>query len=325
MIEMSSRAPAHFSKSTILEYLSRRFTYASEDTWRERILEGAVTCNSVACTLATTVHSGDIITCAMPDWDEPPADLSFSIVYEDEYLLAINKPGNLLVHRSGKSFKSNLIYQLRYVHRPPFASANIVNRIDRETSGLVIVARDRFALRALHRAFAEKDVQKTYLAMVTGVPEPIEGEYSAPIGNDPASPIRYRHWVNTPAAKPCFTRYRVLESFHGEYALVSLQPKTGRTHQLRVHCAAAGHVIVGDKLYGLSPEEFQQWRENPDLFANRWPIKRQALHCAGMRFYHPVLHKEIEVNAPIPEDMAGALADLRAGDRSVQHTTVESL
>jgi 23S rRNA pseudouridine1911/1915/1917 synthase len=299
----SSRVPAHYHDTPILEYLRRRFTYASAERWRMRIAEQAVLCNDSVCTLSTVVKNGDRVTCIIPDWDEPPADLSYTIVYEDQWLLAVDKPGNLLVHRSGKSYRSNLIYHLRYVHEPSYPDAHVVNRLDRETSGLVLIAKDRAILPALHESFAAQRVHKRYRAIVHGTPAPGEGEICAPIGKDPRSPVSYRHWVDTPGAKPSSTRYAVERRLGDRFALVSLWPRTGRTHQIRVHLAAKGHVIAGDKLYSLDGGEYLRWREHPERFADRWPFHRQALHCAEVTVFHPALRRDISLEAPMPTDM----------------------
>ena len=134
---ISSRVPQTYNGFSILDYLTERFNYLSKEQWLNRITEGKVFCNDISCSVDTIIVTDDVVAYDMPEFTEPPADLSYSIVYEDDWLLGVDKPGNLLVHHRGKSFKSNLIYHLRYLHDPPFEKAGIVNRLDRETSGVI--------------------------------------------------------------------------------------------------------------------------------------------------------------------------------------------
>jgi RluA family pseudouridine synthase len=310
---VSSTVPRHLKARNILDYLAERFSYLSVESWRERIEEGRILCNQGVCTITLQVHGGDIISYDMPDFDEPPADLNYRIVYEDEWILGIDKPGNLAVHRTGRSFRSNLIYQLRYVHAPAYPDAQIVNRLDRETSGVVLVARTAQVCADLHREFSERRVAKEYLAIVHGIPAQPEATIDFPIGKDDTSAVSYRFVVNGKNAKAAQTHVTRLETVGTGFSLLAVKPITGRTHQIRVHLQAIGHGIVGDKLYGMDDATFLQWREHPEKFRDRLLFERQALHCRAVTFRHPVTGRECRIEAAVPADMQQLLQKLAAG------------
>jgi RluA family pseudouridine synthase len=300
---VSSKVPREYAGASLLQYLVKRFTYFTEEQWLARIAEGKILCNTVVASSDVPLQSGDMVAYDIPEFVEPVADLAYTIVFEDEWLLGINKPGNLLVHHSGKSFTSNLIYQLRYVHVPAFPQAGIINRLDRETSGIVLVAKSPGPLAAMNRLLAARAITKEYYALVHGTPDPPAGIICAPVGRMSGSAIKYRFCVNGENAKPAVTRYETVRNVRNDCSLLRLFPETGRTHQLRVHCDAIGHTIVGDKLYGMTEDEYLQWRASPDHLPQKMLCSRQALHCASVRFTHPYTGNTCEVSAPLPETM----------------------
>jgi len=302
----SSTVPAEYNTCFLLDYLSRRFTYLSVADWRGQIDLGRLTRNDEPCRADTPLRSGDVVafTLDQEEFPEPAADLAFRIVYEDDWLLGIDKPGNLLVHRQGRSLTHNLVYQLRYVHQPPYPEAGVVNRLDRETSGVILLARRPECLAALNALFAKRQVRKSYLAVVRGVPVARQGVIDAPIGRAPESLVSYRYCAGPLALDPkaALTRYQVV-SQQSDRSLVRLQPETGRTHQLRVHLAHIGHPIMGDKLYGCSDQEFVLWRDRPLAAQATVGIIRQALHAESLRFVHPWTGREVVISAAMPTDM----------------------
>jgi len=175
-------------------------------------------------------------------------------------------------------------------HRP-----GIVHRLDKDTSGLLVVAKTEAALRHLQAEIAAKRATRDYLALVWGRPSPAAGTIEAPIGRDPR---RRTRMAVRPDGRPAVTRYRVLEVFP-EAALLEVRLVTGRTHQIRVHCAHIGHPVVGDPVYGR--------RRNP------WGLQRQALHAFRLAFTHPRDGRALQFEVPLPEDLATALRALRAG------------
>ena len=302
---ISSKVPEKFKYLTVHKYLVLRFTYLSDQEWRQRLAQGRVFLNERPCTGNEIVFKNDIIFYNTPDFTEPPADLDYKIVYEDEWLLGINKPGNLLVHHSGKSFKSNLIYQLRYVHSPAYLSAGIVTRLDRETSGIVIVAKNKEVLKKMNKLLKERKIHKEYFALVLGIPQPSSGTINLPIGNMENSKINYRFCIHGKNAKHALTRYTTIRVFKNKYSLLNLFPETGRTHQLRVHLHSLGHTIVGDKLYGMTDDEYLNWRQNPENIENLKNLEfyRQALHCSKVIFKHPFNNTTCEITASFPNDV----------------------
>ena len=255
-----------------------------------------------------SITKNDIVTYQPPSWVEPPADLNYSIIYEDQWFLGINKTGNLLVHRSGKSVRSNLMYQLRYEHEPCFKNSHSVNRLDREPSGVVLVAKDKKALRNMHQMWNSGEVKKRYVAVVDGVMKDEKGVIDLPISPMKDGLISYKQCVNKESGKDSVTHYSVLKQIGERQFLVELIPVTGRTHQIRVHLEAIGCPIIGDKLYGMSEYDYLQWRnhnEPTQSVASLFP--RQALHCSSLEFYHPFTEKKCEITAELPKDMAALI------------------
>ena len=136
---VSSNVPAVSAKMTVVNYLATRFTYLPEASWAMFVREGRIFCNGVICEEATTVARGDTIRCDLPDFGAPEVNYGYSIVYQDEWLIAVNKPAGLRVHSRGKFVNANLIYHLRHIRQPAYPEADLVNRLDADTSGLVLV------------------------------------------------------------------------------------------------------------------------------------------------------------------------------------------
>jgi 23S rRNA pseudouridine1911/1915/1917 synthase len=258
---------------------------------------------------------------------EPDAEaLPVHIVYDDADLIVVDKPAGMATHPGPGSERGTLVNALLAVVGPlPVAGdtlrPGIVHRLDKETSGLLVVAKTERAMRALSAAIAAHHVEREYDAVVWGVPPAASGAIDAPLARDPASRTRFavRH-----EGKRAVTHYRVVETFSRarEKALTGKRPlakgrgtrdadekagaallrltlETGRTHQIRVHCAAIGHPIVGDPVYGAG---------YPDM-----GIARQALHAARLRFVHPVTGAPLSFEAPWPQDFAALVTRLRAG------------
>ena len=306
---VSSKVASNAGNQTMLDYLAGRFSYLQRTMWRQRIAEGRILHNGTPCKEDTMVYGGDTVAYDMPDFAEPPANTCYSIIYEDDWIVGINKPANLLVHRSGRSFRSNLIYHLRHIHTPHYPTAHAVNRLDRETSGVVLAAKDRETLKALQKDFAARRIHKQYHAVVAGLLHPPCGTIRLAIGRARESKIAYRFAVNGEKAKEAHTDYAVENTIGKTYSLVRLTPHTGRTHQLRVHMAAIGHTIAGDKLYGMDDDTFIKWRNNPASVASRLNFSRQALHCTKVTFTHPHTGKLCEIAAPIADDIMKFISD----------------
>jgi len=276
------------------DYLAGRFTYHNKEKWIELIREGRVFVNDVKCDEESLAKSGDTIAYAPRDFEEPAANLSYSIIYEDEWMLCVNKPGNLLVHRAGKSFRNNLVYLLRHANTPQYPNCHPVHRLDRNTSGAVLFAKTAEQGAILGNLFRDNLVTKRYVALVLGHLS-IETPFSIdkPIAPDPNATVGTSQckFMADENGKPACTIIEEAKHFNNGYSLLTVRPLTGRTHQIRVHLASIGFPIAGDSLYGGD--------------AN---APRQALHCESLSFVHPYTNTECTITAPLPEDIRKVLS-----------------
>jgi 23S rRNA pseudouridine1911/1915/1917 synthase len=239
-----------------------------------------------------------------------PEDIPLEVLHEDASLLVVNKPAGLVVHpgagRPGGTLVNALLGRVRDlsgvggVLRP-----GIVHRLDRGTSGLLVVAKDDAAHRALVRQFAGRAVEKEYLALVLGVPGRDSGEIDRPIGRDPVH--RQRMSVRAPRGREARTSWRIQERFDGA-ALLRVRIHTGRTHQIRVHLASIGHPVAGDPLYGGTRAASSRRREAREVLAS---LERPALHAARLAFTHPATGERREFTAPLPPDLVEVVDRLR--------------
>ncbi|MFC1571264.1 RluA family pseudouridine synthase [Candidatus Margulisiibacteriota bacterium] len=233
-----------------------------------------------------------------------PEKIPLDVVFEDEDLIVVNKPRGMVVHPAAGNYSGTLVNALLYhckdlsgiggVLRP-----GIVHRLDKDTSGLIVAAKNDFAHLALAKQFKDKKVTKRYFALVHGVIKENQGKISGPIGRHPRH--RKKMAVITGFAshvkgREAITHFRVKERFKN-YTLVELTLETGRTHQIRVHLTSLDHAIVGDPLYGHRREEFR--------------VSGQLLHAAELGFIHPRTGQQIESSSEIPEDMDRILRILR--------------
>lgn len=235
--------------------------------------------------------------------DDPPPPLP-PVLYEDERLIALDKPAGMLVHPAGGTFVWSLIAITRLAR--PGVRLHLVHRLDRDTSGVVVLAKDPEANRALKEAFQRQATDKVYWAVCRGKPAWDTLLVEEPIGDDEASEVRVRMGVR-PDGQAARTRLFVLARWC-DRALVAAHPRTGRTHQIRLHLEHAGHPILGDRLYGQPDEVFLHTLEHGiDAWALGrlgWP--RHALHARILRLPHPD-GRPLELRAPMPPDMAAML------------------
>ncbi|MBS1190228.1 MAG: ribosomal large subunit pseudouridine synthase [Rhodocyclaceae bacterium] len=230
---------------------------------------------------------------------EEPEDIPLSIVFEDESILVIDKPAGLVVHPGSGNWSGTLMNAL--LHHVPQAErvprAGIVHRLDKETSGLLVVAKTLEAQTDLVRQLQARTVKRQYLALASGVLER-DGKVEAPVGRHPVQRVKMAVVAESRGGKPAVTRYRVLERF-ARCTLVECSLETGRTHQIRVHMAHLQHPLVGDPVYG------KEDRRLP-------PFHRQALHAARLGLIHPLTGQAMQWEAPLPADMQELLEKLRA-------------
>jgi len=265
------------------------------------IRSGAATVNGLPARTSYRVVPGDCVAVVLPEEREgslAPEPIPLDVVYEDEHLLAVNKPAGVVVHPAA-GHPSGTLANALLAHCPQVAGvggpkrAGIVHRLDKDTSGLLLAAKTSEVHTALKRLFKRRRVRKVYLALVEGHVQPREGLIEAPVGRHRRE--RKRMAV-TRSGRMAVTQYRVKELFRG-YTLLEIRPHTGRTHQVRVHLAWLGYPVVGDRVYGR--------RKQPLL------PDRHFLHAQELCFTHPVTTEEMVLVAPLPPELAGVLKRLR--------------
>ena len=285
-------------------YLARRYPYLSRGEWQREIARGKISINgSVLARNDRIIRTGDRISFAGRDAAEPEVDTNYSILYEDDHFIGINKPANLPVHPAGVFYHNTLITLMQ---KSRGVKLHLLHRLDRETSGIVVAAKDAGTARNFQERFGS--VRKSYFAIVHGVPR--EGSFTVdmPIEADRSSPLDHKKAAFHGAAQEAVTKFLTVHSNNG-FSLLEAVPYTGRQHQIRVHLKYAGYPILGDRMYGIE--------DNPDpAFVRRGPgaesaarlgFWRSALHARSLIFPHPVTNKTIAISAPVPDDMRSFL------------------
>jgi 23S rRNA pseudouridine1911/1915/1917 synthase len=260
----------------------------------ERLLqEGAVRVDGAVRPKSHRLEPGALIEAVLPAPEAPlaPEPVTVPVVYEDEHLLVLDKPAGLVVHPGAGEGRGTLAAQLLTLGAAggPDTRPGIVHRLDRDTSGLLAVARSEAAYEALQKAIAKRIVERRYLALVRGRPRSASGRIDAPLGRDRRDPTRRS--LDTDEPREAVTHFEVRETLP-EHALLDVRLETGRTHQIRVHLAAIDLPVAGDTQYGVKG----------DL-----GLERQFLHAYRLRFAHPVGGEQIDVSSPLPPDLEAAL------------------
>jgi 23S rRNA pseudouridine1911/1915/1917 synthase len=312
---LASTVPADAAGSALLAWLTRRFRYLDEHGWLEQIAAGRVDRNGAPATAADVLAAGDVVRFAPARADVPSAPVP--VLLADADLVVVDKPPRLVVHAAGAFPQHTFLDALAREHPPRDAGARLepVHRLDRDTSGVLVLARHREAARALQRQFEARAVDKQYVAVVEGRVAVDTLRIDAPIGRAPDSAVAVRRAVVAASARDArvaVTDVTVLARLDA-HTVVRLTPHTGRTHQLRVHLAHAGHPIAGDKLYGCSDEQYADWvrhlKSGGDARTRDGkPVQRQLLHAARLRCRHPSSGAELELEAQLPPDFAPFVA-----------------
>jgi 23S rRNA pseudouridine1911/1915/1917 synthase len=310
MVERRVELEAEEGKVRIDKFLANRLSDLSRAAVQRQIENGQVSVNGEPVKSSYKVSPGDriVVTLPLQRSDElVPEAIPLDIVFEDQALLAINKVAGMVVHPA-PGHKGGTLVNALLAHSPELAASGgqrpgVVHRLDRDTSGLILVAKNEKAKQELQRQFKDRTVDKAYLALVNGHLQPAWGRIEAPIGRDPHH--RQRMAVLA-GGREAVTEYHVLETFShrwgsaaGDYSLLEAHPITGRTHQIRVHLASIGHPVVGDGLYGQ--------RKCP------LPLARHFLHAQKITFRHPLTRYQTALEAPLPKDLAQVLEVLRSG------------
>lgn len=278
------------------------------------IIDGNIRVNQSVRKANYAIKAGDTVSLEIP----APApsstlaeDIPLDILYEDDALIVVNKPAGMVVHPAAGHATGTLVNAV-LGHDPEIVTGNqeragIVHRLDRDTSGVMLVAKTDAAMHDLQRQFADRQVHKTYLALVNGIVKTPQGKIDAPLGRDPHD--RKRTAISSaPTAREAVTVFYVL-AHSDKYTLVQIEPETGRTHQIRVHMAFIKHPVVGDELYN---------KKKNDL-----GLTRQFLHAWRITFTHPVTRASMTFTAPLPPDLTETLARAGIPSESIERGDLE--
>ncbi len=298
-------------------WLARRLPFLSRARLQALIAAGHVLLDGAPARSSARLRAGQAVSVHVPapaPATPEPEDIPIDVVHEDSRVVVVNKPAGLVVHPGAGNARGTLVNALLGhvrdlsgvggVLRP-----GIVHRLDRGTSGLLVVAKDDETHRSLARQFAGRTVEKEYLALVLGQPVRASGEVDTPIGRDPVH--RQKMSVRARRGREARTSWRVEERFDGA-ALLRVRIHTGRTHQIRVHLASIGHPVAGDGVYGGTRTPSSR---RADARAALQSLERPALHAARLAFTHPASGERLTLEAPLPPDLVAVLERLRAASR----------
>jgi 23S rRNA pseudouridine1911/1915/1917 synthase len=297
------------------KYLHGRFRHLSRRFLQDAIRQGAVKVNGQPVKCSFQLSHGDIVEMVMP---EPPSrtivpeEIPIEVIYEDDDLIIINKSADIIVHPARGNTHGTLVNALAH-YSDKLSSGlgefrpGIVHRLDRDTTGVMIVTKNDQAQWKVAKQFETRQIHKAYLAIVHGTPELRADRINAPLGIHPK--IREKYAVRPENGKESITFYEVMEAFRG-YSLLKCRPQTGRTHQIRVHLSHIGHPIVADDMYGgklIYPWQLADTEPEPQDPV----IDRCALHASTIEFRHPTTDQMVQFEAPLPPDMQHLLTLLR--------------
>ena len=318
------------------KYLHGRFSNYSRVMLQEIIKTGAVKVNGQPAKPSLKLSPDDLIEITLPELPKteiPPEDIPLDIIYEDNDFIIINKPADIIVHpargNTSGTIANALAFHLTSAESEPQPDEDnqnddsdkddelplamgdfrpgIVHRLDRNTTGVMILAKNNIAQWKIAKQFHDRKVEKSYLAIVHGIPDLTRDRVNAPLGTHPKA--RYKYSIRPETGKEAVTFYEVLETFRG-FSLLKLTPKTGRTHQIRVHMSYIKHPIVANDMYGgklVYPWQLKDADPAPEAPV----IGRCALHASTIQFTHPTTKQIVRFDAPLPPDMQNLLDLLR--------------
>lgn len=297
------------------KYLHGRMSNFSRVIIQNMIKQGSVKVNGKSVKPSFKLNSGDKIDFVMPELPSReilPEDIPLDIIYEDNDIIILNKPPAMIVHPARSNTHGTLVNALVFYFDELSSGLGqmrpgIVHRLDKNTTGVMIVTKNDTAQTKIAKQFENRQVKKSYLAIAHGVPELTADCINAALGVHPRA--REKYAVLQKSGKESITFYEVLESFRG-YSLLKLTPRTGRTHQLRVHLSYIKHPIIADDMYG--GKLVYPWQLQDAEQATEDPIMdRCALHAWTIEFKHPTTNEMVKFEAPLPEDMQNQLDMLR--------------
>jgi 23S rRNA pseudouridine1911/1915/1917 synthase len=307
-------------------YLAARFPDYSRSVIQKVIDAGGVEVNGSAVKASSRIREGDVIRVRLPELPDdtpPPEDIPLSIIHEDDSLLVIDKPPGIVIHPAKGHWRGTLVNALAFHFENELSSVGgplrpgIVHRLDRDTSGLVLVAKNDIAHARLAAQFEARTIQKSYLAIVHGTPDHDRDWINEPIGFHPTHREKMAIRRLDQSAKPAQTFYEVVERFSPStrsrrFALIRCQPKTGRTHQIRVHLSHIGHPILADALYsGRATVSISDILGVGAHDSNSVVLSRQALHAHKLELTHPESGEPLALTSPLPEDLTRLIEFLR--------------
>jgi 23S rRNA pseudouridine1911/1915/1917 synthase len=307
-------------KLRIDKFLNDRLPAVSRNKIQEGIREGYVLVNAKKVKPNYLINPRDLITISMPEppreTDVLPEDLPIRIVYEDEDLIVVNKEAGMVVHPAHGNWTGTLANALIYhYHNLPdlnehWGRPGLVHRIDKDTSGLLVVAKNEAAFVHLARQFFDHSIERTYCALIWGEPAHDTGTINAPLGRNPKNRLQVVVYEDdNPHGKHAITHYKVLKRLR-YVSLIECKLETGRTHQIRAHLKHVGHTLFGDELYGgdkiLRGNVFSKYKAFVENCLQMMP--RQALHAKSLGFVHPRTKEKLFFDSELPTDFTEVLA-----------------
>lgn len=288
-------------------FVSRKFPFLTRGGWQHRIFSGCLRVNDALAAPAYRLGRGDRLTFFHPPAAEPEVDRGIREIWREGAVMAVFKPGNLPMHENGPYRFNTFAHLVRQAFGDEWAA---LHRLDRETSGIVLCGATTTARNRLSSDWSARRVGKEYLAIVNGVSAADSWTAEGPLGDLADSAIRIKKWV-VPGGLDALTRFVTLDR-SPEHSLLRAVPETGRTNQIRIHAAHAGHHLVGDKLYHPDEQVFLDYFEQGNTAAvqQRAGFHRLCLHASKLVFTHPEIRRMVEVESPLPDDMMSLWREL---------------
>ncbi len=299
------------------KYLTNVLGFLSRQKLQKALKQGTVKVNNKPAKKSHRLKANDVVEVEIPVIKEKrldliPEDIPIDVIYEDPYLVVINKPPGLVVHPAPGHWSGTLVNALLHKYGNLEVGASdrpgIVHRLDKDTSGLMVVALTENALVGLASQLANRSVKRRYKALVWGIPNPPKGTINAPIGRDPHHRERF---TVSPSGKEAITHYEVINEVNRHWTLVECRLETGRTHQIRVHMKHIGHPIFADPVYGgtkIKGIPLKLQNEVKNILSS---LGRQALHAYHLSFQHPITNREMSFEIPIYPDIQEAIEKLK--------------
>jgi len=296
------------------KFLFNRIENVSRNKIQMAVKAGNVLVNGGASKSNYKVKPGDLVTVVLPypdrEFELIPENIPINIIYEDDYLIVVNKEPGMVVHPGHGNYSGTLVNALCWHLKdvPLFSTGEVrpglVHRIDKETSGILVIAKTELALNRLAKQFYDRTTRRTYQAIVWGTPEPVEGKVEGNIGRSVRDRMKMQVFPAGEAGKTAVTHYRVIEKL-GYVSLIECRLETGRTHQIRVHMEYIRHPVFNDERYGGNKivrgtvfSKYKQFIENCFTL-----MPRHALHAKSLGFKHPVSGREMFFDSVLPDDM----------------------